>query len=101
MDEFPFGTTVRCDLIYRDDEGGLADPTDEAAVITQDPDGTETTYEYATDDEVTRIATGRFKFKFIPDAAGRWTLRGKGLSGDDEVAREIEFEVTPSVFAEP
>ncbi|MBZ0293913.1 MAG: hypothetical protein K8L99_15215 [Anaerolineae bacterium] len=41
----------------------------------EDEEGNETTYIYLTDVEITKISTGLYKFRFVPDKAGFWKYR--------------------------
>ena len=96
------GNAVRSRCTFRDIDGGLMDPSPVLCMV-QRPDGTETSYTYGVDAEITRASMGVYDFWVATNAAaGTYTPRWKGTDADDNiVANEAAFEVDASAFTTP
>lgn len=69
---YDYGETVRARNTYTDaDTGDLADPLG-VAVVLQEPDGTETTYTYGVDAELTKVSTGVYQLLIALTQAGTY-----------------------------
>ncbi len=73
---------------FRNSDGELADPTDVTVRVT-DEAGTETEYEYGTDDEVERASEGVYFTDVTFDTVGDWQIKFWGEG--DIVASHEEF----------
>ena len=67
-------TTQVVDISFLDEDDTLTNPTT-VTFKTRSPCGTETTYVYGTDGEVTRSSTGIYRAAVAPDEGGRWAYR--------------------------
>lgn len=92
------GSPIAMKVNFKDESGNDYDP----AVVTLrvlDPCGTETSYVYGTDDEVTRTDSGNYVGTIRPDSAGRWRRRWEAETDDvTEIADEGDFLVQDSAF---
>lgn len=91
-------TNVRLTISFRDQDGDLVDP-DTVTFKTCDPCGNKVEYVYNTDDEVTRLDTGRYAADIVPDTSGRyrfaWATTGTGTT----FATESDFLVQESPWS--
>lgn len=87
---------------FLNEAGTLADPTD-VNFVTHSPGGVETVYEYGVDAEVTKTATGIYKFE-MPQLTGahvgQWILRHNG-DGAVVTSNEVLFKCLPTDFSTP
>lgn len=87
----PYGNKIDVrfnDPVLTNSDGDAYDPTTVEIIVAQ-PDGTETTYVYDTDDEVVKNGTGDYSWVGVPNAGSISTTRGVWifrLQADDEVA---------------
>jgi hypothetical protein len=65
---------------------------------TRSPCGTEASYVYGTDDEVTKSSVGDYDAVFTPDEAGRWFYRWEATGTGTTIATEGNFLVQHSEF---
>jgi hypothetical protein len=90
------GTSVRLTVSFRDSDGALVDP-DAVTFRTFSPCGTQASYVYETDAEVTRTSEGRYVAEIEPDEVGRW--RFGWLTETPTFATEGDFLIQDSPFA--
>jgi hypothetical protein len=72
------GNTVRITATFTDLYTDEADPTD-VEFTTHAPDGTEVTYVYGIDPEITKDSTGVYYCDFVINQGGTWTYRWTGV----------------------
>jgi len=77
----------------------LIDPTT-VTVRIREPDGTETSYVYNTDDEVERESIGEYVFHLLPTVSGSYFYRWIA-SGNITAAGEGFIKVDVSRFVNP
>ncbi|HKX83400.1 MAG TPA: hypothetical protein VJL58_04195 [Pyrinomonadaceae bacterium] len=94
--EYPFGTQVRCSVVFRNAAGDEADPTT-VTFRVRDPEGTTIVYVYNTDPELVRSAAGRFYVLVTADNTRTWIYRFEG-TGAVVAADEKTFHVEESAF---
>lgn len=95
--EFNVGSAPYSTASFKDADGTAVDP---AAVYVQvmDPDENIDEYQYGVDGEVTRTATGEYKFESIDvDDEGTWYVRWRG-EGIYQCAAEVRFVARYSPF---
>lgn len=85
-------TEVRLEARFFDDSDTDTDP-DTVKLYLYDPNGTQTTYTYQTDDELGRSNTGDFYCDVTPDKSGRWFWRWEATGAGTTVAQEGNFMV--------
>ncbi len=95
---FPLGSTVVCEIEFRDpaDSNALVDPTNVFAAV-KDPGGVVTTYTYGVDVELEKDAVGQYHLNVNANLPGTWHYRGYS-TGTFKGANEDSFEVAASEF---
>ncbi len=76
-----------------DDAGPLTDPTD-VIFTARRADDASASYSYGVDAEVTKLSTGIFEFKYVPDP-GVWRVHVQG-TGNAHAADEVAFKIEKS-----
>lgn len=94
--EYPFGSEVKCSVIFKNSAGVETDPTT-VTFMVRDPEGTPTAYIYGTDVEVVRTAAGRFYVLVDGNMTRTWVYRFEG-TGAVKAADEKTFLIAESVF---
>lgn len=82
---------------------GTAGDPDTVTFQLAEPDGTETDFTIA-DGEVSNPAVGTWRFTYVPQASGRYTIGCIGVSvpvSGFDGASETEFVVLESEFTDP
>lgn len=77
-------------------------PDDPTTVVckVRDPAGTQTTYTYGSDAELTKTATGVYSMKLLLDSPGIWWFEWVGSSaGGPQVTKDVAFRVTKKVMS--
>lgn len=96
MASYALGQPVFVHAQFKNENEALTDPTDVTCTITY-PNGTQASFVYGTDSEVTKTSTGIYKCTIATTASGshhyRWTGEG-ALVG----AEESFFKVRDSAF---
>jgi len=77
MTIYTWGSQVKVEASFYDEEGVLADPTN-VTFTTLAPDMTLTDYAYLVDAEVTRVSAGVYRLTVTLDAPGTWRFRAEG-----------------------
>lgn len=85
-------TEVRLEARFFDDSDTDTDP-DTVKLYLIDPNGTQTTYTYSTDDEMGRTDTGDYYCDVTPNMSGRWFWRWEATGSSTTVAQEGNFLV--------
>lgn len=86
--EFVVGQQIAVTATFRNaTTGALVDPTTVTWIVGE-PDGTETSYVYGTDSEVTKSATGTYVGTIRVEQDGqhtsRWNGTGAAVASDEE-----------------
>ena len=84
---------------FKDTSGNDVDPTT-VTLRVLNPWGSESTYVYGTDSEVTRSDAGDYVGAFTPDLEGRWHYRWQTTGTGTTGALEGNFLVQVSAFYE-
>lgn len=92
------GSPVRIGANFADEDGDDVDPTTVAFTL-RSPAGTETTYTYGTDDEITRNDAGDYMAEVIPDEGGRWLYAWSTTGTNKRIRFEGNFIVQESQFS--
>ena len=88
---------IQISINLQTSNGVDVDPTT-VSLITRAPCGTETTYVYGTDSEITKSSVGDYDAIFTPDEAGRWFYRWEATGTGTTIAQEGNFLVQVSAF---
>ena len=97
MDVFNFGQRIRAEASITDGDGAAADPSGGVFVVVKEPRSPSVTYEYNTDPEVIKDATGEYYIDLTLSASGVWALRWY-TEGDLVVSSgDIRFRVRETV----
>lgn len=96
VNEYPFGSQVRCSVVFVNEDGDEDDPTT-VTFRLRDPEGEPTVYVYGDDVEVVRTAAGRFYVLVNGDKTRTWTYRFEG-TGAVVAADEKRFTVAETAF---
>lgn len=88
MTIYTWGSQVKVEASFYDEEGVLANPTG-VAFAALAPNMTATSYVYGADEEVTKVGTGVFRLTVTLDAPGTWRFRAVG-SGALTIAIESQ-----------
>lgn len=78
---------------FRDPDTEVTADPDTVTFYVRAPDGTDSTYVYGADDEVTTDGTGDYALTIRPDQGGVWNVGIEGvgtLDADDEIAFEVK-----------
>lgn len=90
---------VRIAANFQDDERVDIDP-DTITVKIMSPQGTISSYVYATDAEVIKASTGDYYIDYTPNASGLWHYRWETTGENESIAVEGQFRVMSSPFYE-
>ena len=96
---YDIGNQVDMVGVFTTSAGATVDPST-VLCLFQNPAGTETTYTYGVDAELTKLSTGRYQLRLTTAAAGNHFYRFKGTAGVI-CAGESWFRVRASEFASP
>jgi uncharacterized protein YfaS (alpha-2-macroglobulin family) len=92
MNQYEVGDAVRCEVVFRDLDGQLADP-DAVTFRYRQGNGAITVLTYGADAELVRDSLGTFHADVVPDVAGVWHYAFRG-TGSVKAAAERSFRVT-------
>lgn len=71
------GTAIIYTGEFRDDKEDLTDP-DRVGFALINPNGQQTNFVFGTNDEVTRVSKGIFRFTVVPQVAGEYEVQAVG-----------------------
>ena len=89
--EYDIGDLPRVKATFTDLDDTNVNPTTVSVTVLK-PNGTSATYEYGTDEEVVREATGIYYIDVSVDQSGRWRYRWES-TGTGQAAEEGTFRV--------
>lgn len=89
-------STIRSVATFKDEDGALSDPTVVRLKVLA-PDGTQNTYVYLTDSEVTKASTGVYHGAILLNAGGQWEYQWES-DGTPDAAHKRTIEVEAAIF---
>jgi hypothetical protein len=90
------GDVVVCDVVFKDEDDVVADPTS-VFFVFMTPSGVQTTYIYGVDGELVKDSTGNYHVDVSADVEGQYHYRFYS-TGTGQAAAEGQFLVKDSVF---
>ena len=101
VDPIDLDDTVFVTAVVRDPDNGnqATDPLSGIIAIVKVPAGTETTYTYGTDPQLSRLAVGTFQIPVTCTTAGDWRVRFKASDNQYTTAAVVVIPVTASGFS--
>lgn len=93
------GSQVDIPVNFQNSAGTDVDPST-VTCTTMAPTGTEATYTYGTDSELTKQSTGDYTLRITATTPGRWRYRWLTTGSGTTVALEGSFVVQASAFVD-
>ena len=91
------GTTLNVTVNFADADGVAVDP-DTVTIKTMSPCGSQASYAYGTDAELTKLTTGSYNAELVPNEGGRWFFRWISTGTGTATVLEGDFLIQASPF---
>ena len=88
MTTVDYGDELTATATFVNGADANADP-DVVRAITRSPDGSETTYTYGVDVEMTQTDTGVYVLTWTPGAPGDWVVRFEGVGTVTQATEQL------------